>query len=88
MTWFGYDADGFSGITSLGSITFKDPDSGEDVDAEAYYVIDNAGGIWQLMIYPQDGDYYATYQYIPTDLGFQFPYDPNWATLCSLNVAG
>ena len=84
---FGYDADGFSGITSLGSITFKDPDSGEDVDAEAYYVIDNAGGIWQLMIYPQDGDYYATYQYIPTDLGFQFPYDPNWATLCSLNVA-
>lgn len=30
------------------------------------------------MIYPQDGDYYATYQYIPTDLGFQFPYDPNW----------
>ena len=35
---FGYDADGFSGITSLGSITFKDPDSGEDVDAEAYYV--------------------------------------------------
>ena len=84
---FGYDADGFSGITSLGSITFKDPDSGEDVDAEAYYVIDNAGGIWQLMIYPQDGDYYAAYQYIPTDLGFQFPYDPNWATLCSLNVA-
>ena len=84
---FGYDADGFSGITSLGSITFKDPDSGEAVDAEAYYVIDNAGGIWQLMIYPQDGDYYATYQYIPTDLGFQFPYDPNWATLCSLNVA-
>ena len=84
---FGYDADGFSGITSLGSITFKDPDSGEDVDAEAYYVIDNAGGIWQLMIYPQDGDYYATYQYIPTDLGFQFPYAPNWATLCSLNVA-
>ena len=84
---FGYDADGFSGITSLGSITFKDPDSGEDVDAEAYYVIDNAGGVWQLMIYPQDGDYYATYQYIPTDLGFQFPYDPNWATLCSLNVA-
>lgn len=84
---FGYDADGFSGITSLGSITFKDPDSGEDVDAEAYYVIDNAGGIWQFMIYPQDGDYYATYQYIPTDLGFQFPYDPNWATLCSLNVA-
>lgn len=84
---FGYDADGFSGITSLGSITVKDPDSGEDVDAEAYYVIDNAGGIWQLMIYPQDGDYYATYQYIPTDLGFQFPYDPNWATLCSLNVA-
>ena len=84
---FGYDADGFSGITSLGSITFKDPDSGENVDAEAYYVIDNAGGIWQLMIYPQDGDYYATYQYIPTDLGFQFPYDPNWATLCSLNVA-
>lgn len=84
---FGYDADGFSGITSLGSITFKDPDSGEDVDAEAYYVIDNAGGIWQLMIYPQGGDYYATYQYIPTDLGFQFPYDPNWATLCSLNVA-
>lgn len=84
---FGYDADGFSGITSLGSITFKDPDSGEDVDAEAHYVIDNAGGIWQLMIYPQDGDYYATYQYIPTDLGFQFPYDPNWATLCSLNVA-
>ena len=84
---FGYDADGFSGITSLGSITFKDPDSGEDVDAEAYYVIDNAGGIWQLMIYPQDGYYYAAYQYIPTDLGFQFPYDPNWATLCSLNVA-
>lgn len=84
---FGYDADGFSGITSLGSITFKDPDSGEDVDAEAYYVIDNAGGIWQLMIYPQGGDYYAAYQYIPTDLGFQFPYDPNWATLCSLNVA-
>lgn len=84
---FGYDADGFSGITSLGSITFKDPDSGENVDAEAYYVIDNAGGIWQLMIYPQDGDYYAAYQYIPTDLGFQFPYDPNWATLCSLNVA-
>lgn len=84
---FGYDADGFSGITSLGSITFKDPDSGEDVDAEAYYVIDNAGGIWQLMIYPQDGDYYAAYQYIPTDLDFQFPYDPNWATLCSLNVA-
>lgn len=84
---FGYDADGFSGITSLGSITFKDPDSGEDVDAEAYYVIDNAGGIWQLMIYPQDVDYYAAYQYIPTDLGFQFPYDPNWATLCSLNVA-
>ncbi len=84
---FGYDADGFSGITSLGSITFKDPDNGEDVDAEAYYVIDNAGGIWQLMIYPQDGDYYAAYQYIPTDLGFQFPYDPNWATLCSLNVA-
>lgn len=84
---FGYDADGFSGITSLGSITFKDPDSGEDVDAEAYYVIDNAGGVWQLMIYPQDGDYYAAYQYIPTDLGFQFPYDPNWATLCSLNVA-
>lgn len=84
---FGYDADGFSGITSLGSITFKDPDSGEDVDAEAYYVIDNAGGIWQLMIYPQGGDYYAAYQYIPTDLGFQLPYDPNWATLCSLNVA-
>lgn len=84
---FGYGADGFSGITSLGSVTFKDPDSGENVDAEAYYVIDNAGGIWQMMLYPQDGDYYAAYQYIPTDLDFQFPYDPNWATLCSLNVA-
>lgn len=32
-------------------------------------------------------DFDDEYQYIPTDLGFQFPYDPNWATLCSLNVA-
>ncbi len=84
---FNYSASGFTGITSLGAMTFADPKSGETVEAEAYYAADDGGNIWQFMIYPQDGDYYGVYQCIPTDLDVDFPGDPNWSMLCSLNVA-
>ncbi len=43
---------------------------------------------WRLMIYPQDGDYYAAYRTSPTDLGCSSRMTPTGRRFCSPERCG
>ncbi len=61
-------------LASGGQVPYYDAEKDVTVDTELFYILDNAGYLWMVWMYPVETGYDAYVSYYPTELfGLQYP---------------
>ncbi len=74
----------FTAITAVGE--GQTVDDGTVIETEVYKLLDDAGNIWEIGVYPVEGGYAASFDFFPSDL--ELEYDFSYGVSYSSMVLG